>query len=215
MALLFESVTLSLITIFTAVFTGLYLYFTRNFNFWKKRGIPYLKPTPFLGNLKDLVFQKIGIGHHLQKIYDENKDVPYVGIFSFDQPSLMIRDLDLVKNILVKDSQYFIDRIITFNEVLDPLFGKTMFTLKGQRWRHIRVNLTPVFTSGKMKKMFYLVENCAKELAHYLDRATANGKKYSLRNSKVVLWARTTKRHYATSRKVTGSIPEEVIGFFN
>jgi cytochrome P450 family 6 len=182
MALLFESVTLSLIAILTAAFTGLYLYFTRNFNFWKKRGVPYVKPTPFVGNLKELVFQTVGIGHHLQKIYDENKDVPYVGLFSFDQPSLVIRDLELVKNILVKDSQNFMDRIITFNEALDPLFGKTMFTLKGPRWRHIRVNLTPVFTSGKMKKMFYLVKKCAKELDDYLDRATANGKQHTLRN---------------------------------
>jgi cytochrome P450 family 6 len=163
MALLFESLTLSLITIFTAVFTGVYLYFIRNFNFWKKRGIPYLKPTPFVGNLKELVFQKVGTGHHLQKIYDENKDVPYVGLFSFDQPSLVIRDLELVKNILVKDSQNFIDRIITFDEMLGPFFGKTMFTLKGQRWRHIRVNLTPVFTSGKMKNMFYLVDEMLQE----------------------------------------------------
>jgi cytochrome P450 family 6 len=187
MVLLFESVTLSLVAILTAVFTGIYLYFTRNFNFWKKRDVRYLKPTPFVGNLKDLLFQKIGIGHHLQKIYDENKDVPYVGMFSFDQPSLLIRDLDLVKNILVKDSQHFIDRIISFNEALDPFFGKTMFTLKGQRWRHVRVNLTPVFTSGKMKKMFYLVENCAKELADYLDRATDNGKRHNLRNCKLLL----------------------------
>jgi cytochrome P450 family 6 len=187
MALLFESVALSLATFLIAVFTGMYLYFTRNFNFWKKRGIPYLKPTPFLGNIKELVFQKVGIGHHLQKIYDENKDVPYVGFFSFDQPSLLIRDLDLVKNILVKDSQHFMDRVITFNEVLDPFFGKTMFTLKGQRWRHVRVNLTPVFTSGKMKKMFYLVEKCAKELADYLDRATANSKRHNFCNCKPVL----------------------------
>jgi cytochrome P450 family 6 len=182
MEFLFESAILNLVTIFTAVFTGFYLYFTRNFNFWKKRGIPYLKPTPFLGNLQQLLLQKVGIGHHLQKIYEENKDVPYVGMFSFDQPSLLIRDLDLVKNILVKDSQHFIDRVISFNEALDPFFGKTMFSLKGQRWRHVRVNLTPVFTSGKMKKMFYLVEKCSKELADYLDRATADGKWPNLRN---------------------------------
>jgi cytochrome P450 family 6 len=175
----YETLMLSFITIFTAFFIGLYVYFTRNFNFWKKLGIPYVKPVPFVGNLKELVFLKLGIGHYLQKIYGEHKDKPYVGIFSFDQPSLVIRDLDLVKKILVKDAHSFIDRIISFNERLDPFFGKTMFTLKGQRWRNIRVNLTPVFTSGKMRKMFYLVDKCAKELVHYLERAIAEGKPYS------------------------------------
>jgi len=102
MELSFESVMLCLITIFTAFFIGMYLYFTRNFNFWKKLGIPYVQPLPFVGNLRELVFLKSGIGNYLQKIYEEHKDKPYVGIFSFDKPSLVIRDLDLVKKILVK-----------------------------------------------------------------------------------------------------------------
>jgi cytochrome P450 family 6 len=179
MVLLFESVMLNLATTCAAFFVGLYIYFIRNFNFWKELGIPYVKPVPFVGNLKELVFLKIGIGHQLQKFYDEHKDKPYVGIFSFDKPSLVIRDLDLVKNILVKDSHNFIDHILTMDENFDPICGKTLLALKGQRWRHMRVNLTPVFTSAKMKRMFYLVENCAKELAHYLDRATADGKRCS------------------------------------
>ncbi|XP_021930152.1 cytochrome P450 6j1-like [Zootermopsis nevadensis] len=175
MALLIQELILCLIFIFALFFIVLYLYFTRNFNFWKELGVPYVKPVPFVGNLKELVFLKIGIGPYLENLYKDHKDKPYVGIFAFDQPSLVIRDLEIVKNILVKDAQNFIDRKTAFNERLDPFFGKTMFTLKGQRWRHIRVNLTPVFTSGKMKMMFYLVKNCAKELAQYLDRETAEG----------------------------------------
>jgi cytochrome P450 family 6 len=173
---IFQSTALSIITIFTVFVSGLYFYFTRNFNFWKKLGIPHIKPLPFVGSIKELVFLKIGIGQYLQKIYYDFKDDPYVGIFAFDQPGLVIRDLNLVKTILVKDAQIFIDRIITFNEVVDPFFGKTMFTLKGQRWRHMRVNVTPVFTSGKMKKMFCLVEKCAQELVHYLDKAIDDSK---------------------------------------
>lgn len=179
MALLIQELILCLIFIFALFFIVLYLYFTRNFNFWKELGVPYVKPVPFVGNLKELVFLKIGIGPYLENLYKDHKDKPYVGIFAFDQPSLVIRDLEIVKNILVKDAQNFIDRKTAFNERLDPFFGKTMFTLKGQRWRHIRVNLTPVFTSGKMKMMFYLVKNCAKELAQYLDRETAEGKRSS------------------------------------
>jgi cytochrome P450 family 6 len=188
MVMMLEQLLLSLISIFVVIFTGLYFYFSRNYNFWKEIGIPYVKPVPFLGTMKDLVLLKIGIGEHLQKIYDNYNDKPYVGIFSFDRPTLVICDLDIVKNILVKDAQYFIDRVITFNERLDPLFGKTMFTLKGQRWRHIRVNLTPVFTSGKMKMMFCLVKNCAGELSHYLDREMADGKCVHLQKCTIVLW---------------------------
>jgi cytochrome P450 len=112
----------------------------------------------------------------MRRIYDEHSDKPYVGIFSFDKPSLLIRDLELVKKILVKDFQTFVDRTFTADERLDPLFGNNLTVLKGQLWRHLRTKLTPVFTSRKMKMMFCLVDTCGKELAECLKKATADGK---------------------------------------
>ena len=81
-----------------------------------------------------------------------------------------------MKNILLKDSQYFIDRFINFDEKLDPLFERGLFAIKGQRWRHWRTNLTPVFTSGKIKMMFFLVDTCGRELADCLDKTSLYGK---------------------------------------
>jgi cytochrome P450 family 6 len=154
----------------------LYLYLIRNFNFWKKLGVPYPKPLPLLGSLKECVLLKVTIAQHLKNLYDEYSDKPYVGIFSFDQPSLLVRDLELVKNILVKDSNIFTDRIANIDKNLDPMFGMNLGAAKGQRWRDVRTNLTPVFTSGKMKNMFYLVDLCCKELTDLLDKEAADGK---------------------------------------
>jgi cytochrome P450 family 6 len=176
MALIFWSLTLSLITFTSAFFIYLYFYFTRNFKYWEKLGIPYVKPLPFVGSMKEVLLLRENIGKTLQRIYNEHSDKPFVGIFMFDQPGLVICDLDLVKNILVKDAQYFIDRVLSVDENLDPLFGKVLSVLNGQRWRQIRMNLTPVFTSAKMKLMFHLVKICGKELVKYLDTATAKGK---------------------------------------
>ena len=176
MLLFLQSLTLYLISVITAIFIGLYFYVTRNFNFWHKLGAPYVKPTPFFGNLKECTLQKTTIGEQLQRIYNEHSDKPYVGIFSFDKPSLLIRDLELVKNILVKDFQNFVDRTASFEDKLDPVFGNIMPFLKGNLWRHIRTNLTPVFNPGKLKMMFYLVDTCGKELAECLEKATSDGK---------------------------------------
>jgi cytochrome P450 len=118
----------------------------------------------------------VSIGKYLQQIYEKHSDKPYVGIFAFDKPILLIRDLELVKNILVKDFQNFTDRVIILDEKLDPLFSRNLFVIKSQRWRQLRTNLTPVFTSGKMKMMFYLLETCGKELADFLDKASLYGK---------------------------------------
>jgi cytochrome P450 family 6 len=175
MTSLFEWLTVS-VAISSAVFIGFYFYFIRNFNFWKKLGVPYIKPLPLFGNLKECVSLKVTVGKHLKNLYDQHADKPYVGIFSFDQPSLLVRDPNLVKNILVKDANIFADRIITVNTNLDPMFGKALFTIKGQRWRQVRVNLTPVFTSGKMKNMFHLVVLCCKDLTDFLDIEVVGGK---------------------------------------
>jgi len=176
MLLILQSITFYLISVITAIFIGFYFYVTRNFNFWQKLGVSYLKRTPFFGNLKDCVLLKTTIGEQLQRIYNEQSDKPYVGIFSFDKPSLLICDLELVKNILVKDFQNFVDRIFSVEERFDPLFGNVLTILKGQLWRHLRTNLTPVFTSRKMKMMFCLVDTCGKELTDCLEKATADGK---------------------------------------
>jgi len=88
MTLAFDYAIFIVLVLFTAIFIGLYFYFIRNFNFWQKLGIPYVKPTLFVGNLKDCVLMKTTIGEQLQRIYNEHSDKPYVGIFSFDQSSL-------------------------------------------------------------------------------------------------------------------------------
>jgi cytochrome P450 family 6 len=171
-----ESLIFSLISLIIVIFIALYFYCIRNFKFWQKLGIPYLKPTPFVGNLKDCVFQKVHIGERLQQIYEQHSDKPFVGIFSFDKPSLLIRDLELVKNILVKDFNTFMDRTLSAEEKHDPLLANILPVIKGQRWRYLRTSLTPVFTSGKIKMMFNLVDRCGKELADCLHKATADGK---------------------------------------
>jgi cytochrome P450 family 6 len=183
MLVILQSITFCFISVITAIFIGLYFYFTRNFKFWHKLGIPYVKPTPFVGNLKECVLLKTTIGEQMQRIYNEHSDKPYVGIFSFDKPSLLIRDLELVKNILVKDFHIFMDRTLSVEEKLDPLLANGLPFLKGKRWRHLRTNLNPVFTLGKLKKTFYLVDTCCKELADCLHRATADGKLFKYKCS--------------------------------
>jgi cytochrome P450 family 6 len=176
MALLFEFFLLDVTFVLALLLVGLYVYFTRNFNFWMKNGIPYLKPLPFVGTLKDVVLQKVGVSRYITELYHEHKSKAYLGIFAFDSPALVVFDINLIKKIFVKDSHVFINRIVTVDEEKDPLSYKNIFVLKGQRWRHMRTNLTPTFTSGKMKKMFYLMDNCATQLDVYLDEQTADGK---------------------------------------
>jgi cytochrome P450 family 9 len=147
----------------------------RNFNFWKKHGIPYEKPLPFVGNLKEAALQTLCVGQNLKKIYDTHKDKPYVGFFSFDQPCLLINDPELVKCVLVKDAQNFMNRFQTADQSADFLTAKAVFALRGIKWKHVRLSITPVFLTGRMK-IFCQVDECAKKLSLYLEENTAGGK---------------------------------------
>jgi cytochrome P450 family 9 len=60
----------------------------------------------------------------------------------------LFSELELLKNILVQDFQTLMDRKFSVEDKFDPLFGKNLAVLKGQLWRHLRTNLTPVFTSA-------------------------------------------------------------------
>lgn len=47
--------------------------------------------------------------------------------------------------------------------------------MQGSEWKALRAKLTPTFTTGKMKSMFYLVRACADQLDTFLASETEAG----------------------------------------
>lgn len=87
----------------------------------------------------------------------------------FTSPFLLIRDLDLLKQITIKHFDHFIDRRVNIDEEVDPILGKNLMVLKGQRWRKMRCILSPAFTSSKMRLMYNFMGECAENLTKFLD----------------------------------------------
>lgn len=46
-------------------------------------------------------------------------------------PALIVKDPELIKLITIKDFDYFVNRINTVSEDTDPLFAKSVLSLKG------------------------------------------------------------------------------------
>lgn len=96
-------------------------YFRKKYSYFSDRGL--LTPTPYfpLGN-----FWKVGITLHfienINSIYKKfkGKDV-MCGFYVFTRPVTLALDLDLIKNIMVKDFYSFHDRGLYYNENTDPL----------------------------------------------------------------------------------------------
>lgn len=146
-----------------SILTLLFLYVKFSFSYWKSRNVPYKEPIFPFGNVKG-VGRTVHIGDLMQNIYKEFKGKHRIcGIYFITRPAAMILDLDLIKNILIRDFSNFDERGIYYNEKDDPI-SANLFTLEGKKWRNLRNKLSPTFTSGKMKFMFSTVVEVGERL---------------------------------------------------
>lgn len=76
----------------------------------------------------------------------------------FTRPVLLIRDVDLIRQITTTDFDHFHDHYKPQN---DPLLSKILINLSGHQWRQMRATLSPVFTTSSMKIMYPLMTECA------------------------------------------------------
>jgi hypothetical protein len=86
------------------------------------------------------------------------------------RPALVLRDPELIKEILVKEFNTFFDRNAQTSHHKDPL-AQNLFLLKGELWRHLRMKMSPIFTSFRIKQMFPLINTCGKQLVQYIARS--------------------------------------------
>lgn len=161
------------ISLLGAVFALLAYYVRHLYSYWERKGVPTIKPLIPFGNFKGLgklYYQ----GEITQKLYTEMKGSgPFCGVYLFHVPVALALDLDFVKNVLIKDFQYFQDRGMYYNEKDDPLSAH-LFSIEGQKWRTLRSKLTVTFTSGKMKFMYPTIIAIANEFKSTLDEMLVN-----------------------------------------
>ncbi|KHN73663.1 Cytochrome P450 3A31 [Toxocara canis] len=150
-----------ILTITSAIFWKLY----RLNNYWLKQGIPGPKPNLIFGNLLQLKngFKTFDIEN--TKKYGSRFAVVFAGV-----PVFVTSDLDLLREVLVKQFNCFANREIrniTYNE--NHVGSKMMLVLKDQLWKDVRRTVTPAFSSAKMKNMMPLLEGCIVDLLNKCD----------------------------------------------
>jgi cytochrome P450 family 9 len=100
------------------------------------------------------------------------------GFFDLTIPMYMIRDPEIVKKVTIKDFDYFMDHRSLLADAVensDSLFASTLVSLTGQKWREMRMTLSPAFTGSKMRLMFGLVSEVAANMSKYYLKESENG----------------------------------------
>ena len=160
---------LEILCIIATILFLLYLYSISNHDFWKIRGVLGPRPIPFFGNSKGLTLLRKFSGDFIREVYEKFENEPLIGIFDGNTPTLIVKDPELIKNVLIKDFDIFADRGLLVNEEVDPL-TLNLASIEPRRWRPLRRKLSPVFTSGKLKDMFYLLAGSSKYLEKYMEK---------------------------------------------
>ncbi|XP_005105075.1 cytochrome P450 3A24-like [Aplysia californica] len=99
-----------------------------------------------------------------KKLFEEYGDI--VGMKSADL-QLLTRDLDLLKEILVKDFNYFVDRSTAL--VSNTSMPLSLFFAKRQNWKRFRRIMSPSFSTGKQKIVGKTVEETALTLTRFFE----------------------------------------------
>ncbi|XP_050683809.1 cytochrome P450 9e2-like isoform X7 [Leptidea sinapis] len=163
-----------LFLIWTVVlFATLYLYLRRVYTKFSASGVKNLPTIPLLGNLLPILLRRRHLAEDMDFYYNQFPDERFVGRFEFVNPIVMVRDLDLIKRITIKDFEYFLDHRGFTDEKVEPLFGRNLFSLKGDEWKDMRSTLSPAFTSSKIRLMVPFMEEAGNQMIAALMKKTA------------------------------------------
>ncbi|XP_075973977.1 cytochrome P450 9e2-like [Anticarsia gemmatalis] len=137
---------------------AVWLYLRQTYSVFEKYGVKHFKPLPFIGNMGKVMTRQRSLAVDVVELYKAFPEEKFVGRYEFSNNLVMIRDLELVKKITLKDFDYFLDHRSLFSES-DSYFARNLFSLKGQEWKDMRSTLSPAFTSSKIRLMVpFMVE---------------------------------------------------------
>uniref|UniRef100_A0A182JVP2 Cytochrome P450 n=1 Tax=Anopheles christyi TaxID=43041 RepID=A0A182JVP2_9DIPT len=171
-----------------------YIFLTWEFGFWEKYGVKGPKPKILLGNIPYLLTKKRHMVYNYDQIYNDYKNEPAVGYFSIRSPQLLVRDPELIKEVLSKSFHNFAanDFSDTVDEKSDPLLARNPFSLSGEKWKTRRAEITPGFTNNRIKAMAHLMDAVCDHMSDYLRNQAKSNNGVAALDAKEVMAKYTT-----------------------
>uniref|UniRef100_A0A1B6GTY8 Cytochrome P450 n=1 Tax=Cuerna arida TaxID=1464854 RepID=A0A1B6GTY8_9HEMI len=143
--------------------------------YFENRGMPFDGPSLSLTSLIPSAPVQNSFSSILADLYTKNKEHKVVGYLSLWKKKVLIVDLNVIRDVLLKDFDMFQDRGLYYNKEVDPLSAH-IFALAGQEWKMTRAKMSPTFSSGKMKGMFSIIVECAKVMIKVAEQLSSNNK---------------------------------------
>lgn len=100
-------------------------------------------------------------------------------------PTLLIRDLDLVHNLMTRNYMCFEEMDFQVNKKNDPLVYQNPFLKVGQEWKDARTLITPILTISKVKNTFPTIKDSCEKLCLYM--STSVDKEFDVKQVRSIL----------------------------
>ncbi|GFY41651.1 cytochrome P450 3A9 [Trichonephila inaurata madagascariensis] len=168
---LFDSVITTVLLGVTSLIL-FYWYSTKNFDYWKKKGITYEKPVPFFGTTLEYLWKPF---HEIEKERYLRLG-PIYGHFEGNAPVLSVAEPRLLREIMVKEFSSISNRRFVNLRGGNPVADATLPVLSGEAWRRVRNIVSPTFTTGKIKRMMSIVKDCSKGVVDNFKKFSTKGR---------------------------------------
>lgn len=178
---------LEILLVLGVLFLLLYRYTTKNFGRWEKEGIPTLPGHFPYGSWVEAWTQKRHFSNLAEEYYEKFKSSPVSGLYLLGKPVLSINDVELVRHVMVKDFNHFVDRNdsnlakVFDGGDSDKYWKNQMNNLNGDDWKDVRSAFSPIFTSGKMKGMVHFILEVGKNLTKEMDSLAVTQEEFELK----------------------------------
>lgn len=87
-------------------------------------------------------------------------------------PRLLILEPEVIKDVLIRNFKNFRDN--EFGDLVDkdqdPLLARNPFFLKGEEWKEKRAEITPAFTTSRLKALYPLFEDVQGRMIKYIEQ---------------------------------------------
>uniref|UniRef100_A0AAG5D5N5 Cytochrome P450 n=1 Tax=Anopheles atroparvus TaxID=41427 RepID=A0AAG5D5N5_ANOAO len=147
------------------------LYFKWRLSYWQRVGnIAGPKPLPIFGNLFEQFTGQKHFGEIFEEMYRSFPQASWVGFYKVaNRPAVVVRDLELVRDVLVSSFSSFNENDFHVDETVDPLVAFNPFVQSGERWKVRRAEMSMIFTNNRIRPTFPLVQVVADDFVRYID----------------------------------------------
>lgn len=163
-------VLVTLFLVVVAIVCFFWWHVQYRYSYFRRRKIPFLPPKFPEGNFQGTA-SNLDLVHWVRDSYlrfcGRNK---LFGYFFGTSACIMITDMDLVQDILVRDFQHFTTAHTDSGDTLTA----NIFTMEGEQWRTIRTKLSPVFSAMNTRTVLTSLRDVSADLVTYVDQFANN-----------------------------------------